>query len=178
MRSRSATAQAWRSRTWRSLLARAGEPLDRLVPETLKPRPPRNPWLRQGIAGLRIVCWAGCCCSRRSSLSGGRRRCSERARPPRCTCRTGSRLRRLVSSVLSRGCVLADSVYAALLRIDAITLRYGPVSSAGLAGRACRHGPSAPGAIRPAWFPWMPPPIYPPQGFAAVPLQQRSATRT
>ena len=87
------------------LAARAGEPLDRLVPETLKPRPPRNPWLRKGIAGLRtvlgwVVVFTTILAIRRTSPM------LRALRRPPCTCRTGSRLRRLDSSARPRGWLL------------------------------------------------------------------------
>ena len=142
------------------LAARAGEPLDRLVPETLKPRPPRNPWLRKGITGLRtvlgwVVVFTTILAIRRTSPML-RARTAAAAHLPHWLATSPPRLVR-PAAWLALALIL---MYAALLRIDAITIRYGPVSTPAWRPPS-RHGLFLRPEIRPAWFPWTPPPVYP-----------------
>jgi 4-amino-4-deoxy-L-arabinose transferase-like glycosyltransferase len=143
--------------------ARTGQPLKDLPTSALKPRLPRNPWLRAvtravhttvGWVSLLALAWA----IRRTI-----REWPDRWRRPLSVTAGGGIARRSVW--LRRGLawtVLAGIlVHAALLRIDAITGRFGVVSSPHWLSALQVRSTLPPTAIRPAWIVWEPESLYP-----------------
>jgi hypothetical protein len=148
----------------------AGRP-EPLSPATLKPRPSRNPRLRAvartlhdalGWLTLAAAVWAI-----RTSLHALSEKWHRRAAGPAGDPSVAAGVphwrawagRGLAWTALA--CIL---VHGALLRIDAITGRYGPVTSptwlTGLAAVQTRSI-ARPDAIRPGSMSWLPEPIYP-----------------
>ncbi len=72
--------------------------------------------------------------------------------------------------------------YAALLRVDAITARYGPVVAPGWLASIQTRAVLPPQLIRPAWFPWVPAPFHahadgPPTQYHSDPYTYLKAAR-
>lgn len=127
----------------------AGEPTMPLATAALKPRPPRNPFLRgfarfltMALGWIAIV--AAVVAIRQIALP---------PKPRWLSPATGRRL-----AWLALACIL---IYGALLRIDAITARYGVVSSPRWIAAVQTRGVLAPTGIRPRSMTWDPEPLYP-----------------
>ena len=148
--------------------ARTGGRLRPLVPAALKPRPPRNPRLRAmaralhhvlGWVALAAVAWA----IRRSIPA-----LSERWHLWRDRMSAGSFVgvavrpcRRWLGRGLAWTALACILVHGALLRIDAITGRYGPVASPSWLAAVQTRSFAPPSAIRPASISWQPEPVFP-----------------
>ena len=140
-------------------VARAGERPTPLSAAVLKPRPPRNPrvraiarWLHRGLGAIALL--ATVIAIRMSLLASawqwpGWRRSVTVA--PRAWFRAA-----LAWTALA--CIVA---HGALLRIDAITAKYGPVDAPSLVTAVQTRAFLRPEAIRPASVAWPPEPLYP-----------------
>ena len=128
--------------------ARAGEPLDPIEPASLKPRPPRNPWLRS------LAQWATAVIGLVAALTTVM--AIRRTIPPVRIPWSAANGRRLAWFALA--CIL---IHGALLRLDAITIRYGPVTSPGWIAAIQTRSVLSPDFIRSDWMIWEPEPLYP-----------------
>jgi 4-amino-4-deoxy-L-arabinose transferase-like glycosyltransferase len=140
------------------LAARLGEPPAALTAAVLKPRPPRNPrlravarWLHRGLGAAALV--ALLIAIRMSVLTwswnGSRPR---RSLDPASLARLGP--------ALAWTALAAILIHGALLRLDAITARYGPVDNKPLVAAVQARSLLPPAAIRPASVAWQPEPLY------------------
>jgi len=134
--------------------APSGESLTAIPAAAMKPRPARNPRVRavalllyRAFTLLMLASIAFAVRQSMSSLSGIRRR--------------------IVSLIASGGQMIAwvalavILVYGALLRVDAIAGRYGPVSSPAWLAAIQARSMLAPAAIRPSSFAWQLEPTFP-----------------
>jgi hypothetical protein len=143
--------------------ARTGEPPAPLAPGALKPRPPRNPRLRVlagalhhglGWLALGAIVWA----IRQSTPAlSDRWRHWRAARAETSAGRWRAHVGRATAwTVLA--CIV---IHGALLRLDAITGRYGPVTSPSWLTAVQTRSFASPEAIRPASIVWQAEPMYP-----------------
>ena len=140
--------------------APAGQPPHQLSPTTLRPKLPRYPRLPAAASAGRtalgwltlfLMLWAA-----RTTVQGltatWRRRFSRETSP-------STRLR--AGRALAWAALASILVHGALLRIDAITGRYGPVTSPRWLAAVQTRSIAAPTAIRPAAILWDPEPLFP-----------------
>jgi hypothetical protein len=137
--------------------AETGARLKPLSSGALKPRLPRNPALRAGIRVVhRALGWiaivSGVWAARRSLPLLARRWSGVFSHPAR---------RHVVAKALAWVALAAILGYGALLRLDAIAGRYGPVTSPSWLAAVQTRTVAAPAAIRPASIGWEPELLYP-----------------
>jgi 4-amino-4-deoxy-L-arabinose transferase-like glycosyltransferase len=140
------------------LAAPAGEHLKPLAAAGLKPRPPRNPrvralavWLHRGLGWFAILTVVFAL--RTSILTSA----STWQLVPGWI---SSRGRAWVRPALAWTALAGIVVHGALLRIDAITARYGSVDGMPLLAAVQTRSLLRPEAIRPASMTWLPEPLY------------------
>jgi 4-amino-4-deoxy-L-arabinose transferase-like glycosyltransferase len=140
------------------LAALAGGQPRPLAATTLKPRPPRNPrvraiavWLQRGLGCIALL--AVVFAIRTSILTS-----TWTWRPPRGWGKPAGRAwLRTALAWTALACIL---VHGALLRIDAITARYGPVDGVSLVAAVQTRSVLRPETIRPASMAWLPEPLF------------------
>ncbi len=143
--------------------ARTGQPLKPLSASSLKPRLPRNPWLRRVTKTLHaIVGWVALL-ALAFAIWTSIREWRETSRVQRSSepaveidRRSVWRRRALTWTVLA-----VILVHGALLRLDAITGRFGVVSSPSWVSALQARSWLPPDAIRPDSIVWEPGPLYP-----------------
>ena len=142
--------------------AREGRRLEAIPSSALKPWLPRNPRLRDVTVILhRAVGWiliVLAVLATRKTLSIPVARWRTRFAGQDWQAARGRIAKAAAWMLLA--CVIA---YGALLRLDAITARYGPVASPGWLAAVQTRTIARPEIIRPASFSWAPAPLYPHQ---------------